>query len=73
MCIIRPAGLPSAAFRLAHVASYARSYIYFFAGEGVLTGPGDGTFQSGANMDRQSALKVSVETAKVFPPPLIHW
>lgn len=51
------------------IASYAKNYIYFFAGEGVLTGPGDGSFQPGVNMDRQSALKVSAETARVFPRP----
>jgi len=51
------------------IAAYARNYIYYFAGEGILTGPGDGSFQPGTNMDRQSALKVSVETAKVFPRP----
>jgi len=51
------------------ISSYARNYLYFFADEGILTGSGDGAFRPGTNMDRQSALKVCVETAKVFPRP----
>ena len=46
------------------IAGYARNYIYFFAGQGVINGVGNGKFAPKQPMTRESALKISVVTAE---------
>ena len=45
------------------ISGYAGNYVYFFAGQGIVNGMGDGTFAPKSNMTREQAIKVSTETA----------
>lgn len=45
------------------IFEYARAYVYFFAGQNILSGMGDGTFSPKLPMTREQAIKVAVETA----------
>ncbi len=44
------------------IFEYARSYVYFFAGQDIVTGMGDGTFSPKLSMTREQAIKVAAET-----------
>ncbi len=47
----------------AAIGDYARNYIYFFVGQGVVDGVGGNQFAPAAAMTREQAIKVAVETA----------
>lgn len=42
------------------IFDYAKNYIYFFSGAGIIDGMGDGTFAPKATMTREQALKIAV-------------
>ena len=42
------------------IFDYAKPYIYFFVGNGVINGMGDGTFAPKGTLTREQALKISV-------------
>ena len=42
------------------ILDYARHYIYFFAGQSIIVGIGDGSFAPRINMTKEQALKISV-------------
>ena len=46
------------------ISGYARNYIYFFAGQDIINGVGNGKFAPKTPMTRESALKISVVTAE---------
>lgn len=48
------------------IQSYAVNYVYFFAGQGIVEGMGDGSFSPRSSMTREQALKVSIVTADSF-------
>ena len=48
------------------ISSYARNYIYFFAGQDIINGVGNGKFAPKQSMTRESALKISVVTTEKF-------
>jgi len=41
------------------IFDYAKPYIYFFVGEGIINGMGDGTFAPKGTLTREQALKIS--------------
>lgn len=43
-----------------NIFDYAKSYIYFFVGQGIINGMGDGTFAPKDTMTREQALKISI-------------
>lgn len=43
----------------AQIFDYARNYIYFFVGYGIIDGMGDGTFAPKGTMTREQALKIA--------------
>lgn len=45
------------------ISDYAGNYVYFFAGQDIVNGMGDGTFSPRSQMTREQAIKVVVETA----------
>ena len=45
------------------IFDYARNYVYFFTGQSIVDGMGDGTFAPKSSMTREQALKIAVETA----------
>lgn len=47
----------------ADIGDYARNYIYFFVGQGIVDGIGSNQFAPAATMTREQAIKVAVETA----------
>ncbi|MBR2742424.1 MAG: S-layer homology domain-containing protein [Clostridia bacterium] len=47
----------------AQIGAWAKNYIYFFVGEGVINGVGNNTFAPLASMTREAALKIAVETS----------
>lgn len=47
----------------AAISAYARNYIGFFVGAGVINGMGDGRFAPKASMTREAALKTAAEAA----------
>lgn len=42
------------------IFDYAKSYIYFFVGQSIIDGMGDGTFAPKGTMTREQALKISI-------------
>lgn len=44
------------------IAAYARSYVAYFAGNGVVNGMGDGRFAPQGTMTREQAIKVALAT-----------
>lgn len=59
-------GLIQATARFAdhwNIFDYAKNYVYFFSGQSIIDGMGDGTFAPKASMTREQAIKVAVETA----------
>lgn len=42
------------------ILDYAKRYIYFFAGQSIIVGIGDGSFSPKTNMTKEQALKISV-------------
>lgn len=42
------------------IFDYAKNYIYFFSGAGIIDGMGDGTFAPKTTMTREQALKIAV-------------
>ena len=45
------------------IFDYAKNYVYFFAGQTIVEGMGDGTFAPKLHMTREQAIKVAGETA----------
>lgn len=45
------------------IFDYAKNYVYFFAGQAIVEGMGDGTFSPKLPMTREQAIKIAVETA----------
>ena len=45
------------------ISNYALDYVYFFVGQSIVDGMGDGTFAPQAQMTREQAIKIAVETA----------
>ncbi len=45
------------------ISDYARNYVYFFVGQGIVDGVGHGQFSPLGTMTREQAVKVAVETA----------
>ena len=45
------------------ISDYARNYVYFFVGQSIVDGMGNGTFEPQSSMTREQALKVAVESA----------
>lgn len=45
------------------ISDYARNYIYFFVGQGIVDGVGGNRFSPLGTMTREQAIKVAVETA----------
>ena len=61
------AGLPQAMLYFTDHTSifdFAKNYVYFFAGQGIVEGMGDGSFSPKRSMTREQALKIAVETAE---------
>ena len=48
------------------LSGYARNYIAFFAGRGIVSGTGGGRFAPGNTMTREQAAKVAAETVRAF-------
>lgn len=44
------------------ISDYAKNYVYFFAGQYIVEGMGDGTFAPKNSMTREQAIKVAVVT-----------
>jgi len=49
-----------------NIFDYARNYVGFFVGQGIVDGMGDGTFAPKNSMTREQALKIAVVTADSF-------
>ena len=49
-----------------NIFDYARNYVGFFVGQGIVDGMGDGTFSPKNSMTREQALKIAVVTADSF-------
>ncbi|MBQ1434433.1 MAG: S-layer homology domain-containing protein, partial [Clostridia bacterium] len=47
----------------AAIGAWAKNYIYFFVGKGVINGVGNNMFAPLSSMTREAALKIAVETA----------
>ncbi|MBQ1435410.1 MAG: S-layer homology domain-containing protein, partial [Clostridia bacterium] len=47
----------------AAIGAWAKNYIYFFVGKGVINGVGNNMFAPGSYMTREAALKIAIETA----------
>lgn len=45
------------------ISDYARNYIYFFVGQGIVDGMGNHQFAPAGTMTREQAIKITVETA----------
>ena len=45
------------------ISDYAKNYVYFFAGQSIVDGMGDGSFAPKSNMTREQAIKVAAVTA----------
>lgn len=45
------------------ISDYAKNYVYFFVGQGIVDGVGNGQFSPLGTMTREQAIKVAVETA----------
>lgn len=48
----------------AEIFDYAKNYIYFFTGAGIIDGMGDGTFAPKGTMTREQALKIVILCAE---------
>lgn len=46
-----------------NISDYAKNYVYFFAGQSIVDGMGDGSFAPKRNMTREQAIKVAAVTA----------
>lgn len=46
------------------IFDYAKNYVYFFVGQSIIDGMGDGTFAPKQSMTREQALKIAVLTAE---------
>jgi len=60
------ASLPQSSNRFSDhnsILAYAKNYVYFFVGQSIVDGMGDGTFAPKSSMTREQALKIAVETA----------
>ena len=48
------------------ISDYANYYVYFFVGQSIIDGMGDGTFSPKLSMTREQALKIAAVTAQTM-------